>query len=175
MTTVFVEDPPPNLPEWDDVSVEWLHENALWMIMDAWYPHPWPHDVEADPQINERTNEMVGKIVEYLPNLTHYKMSSPQRFPVHPDLEHIENFYNETPDVERADIRVAKYMKEHGLNDIVYMGFHLGRCIVAKESGAKQMSRYGARLWFKEDLVGALITDDYDDVYKKTIEWARPI
>ncbi|SVE05565.1 uncharacterized protein METZ01_LOCUS458419, partial [marine metagenome] len=46
-----------------------LHKNALWVIMDPWQSHPSQDDVEADPKINERTQIIVDKIVDYLPNL----------------------------------------------------------------------------------------------------------
>ena len=167
MTTVFIDTP--IAPEGIDLA--YLQQNALWMIMDPWYPHPWPHDVQADPLIDQRSDAMVAKIVDYLPNLKHVKLSCPQRFPVHEKLAHIENFYNETPNVTRGDICVHNYMQEHGLKDIVYTGFHLGRCILKKETGAIQMNKYGYRTWMKRDLVGVLITDDENHMDAQSKNW----
>lgn len=173
MTTVFVESPPPVPPEAD---LEYLHKNALWLIMDPWDPHPWPHDVKADPKINERSHAMVEKIVEYLPNLTHVRLSCPKKFPVNKLLDNIENFYNETPGVPRADQQIITYMEHNNLKDIVYLGFHLGRCILMKESGAIHMSKYRRyRLWMKQDLTGHLITDNYDVMLNESKKWMNII
>jgi len=167
MTTVFVDDLPPQ----PDLSLDYLHKNALWIIMDPWYPHPWPHDVEADPDIDNKTNKMVSKIVDYLPNLTHVKVSCPKRFPVHESLQHIENYYNETPEEYRADFAMLDYMNKNNIRDVVYIGFHLGRCILNKESGARVMTQYKARCWMKQDLVGVLATDDEDYMLNESKKW----
>jgi hypothetical protein len=164
--TFFIEDTPAELvvPEYD---LDFLHSNALWMIMDCWYPHPWPHDVEADPEIDQRTDTIVKKIVDYLPKLTHVRLSSPERFPVHPDLAHIENWYNETPGVNSAQT-MYRYMVDNGLQDVVYTGFHLGRCILQKETGAINMSKAKFRLWQKDDLVGRLVTDNEQEMLARS-------
>jgi len=167
MTTVFIDTPA--IP--DNIDLAYLEQNALWMIMDPWYPHPWQHDVIADPLINERADTMVDKICQYLPSLKHVKLSCPKRFPVHQKLSHIENIYNETPGVQRGDICVHEYMKQHNLKDIVYTGFHLGRCILRKETGAIQMNRYGYRTWQKRDLVAVLITDNADHMDAESKKW----
>jgi hypothetical protein len=169
MTTVFVENVLEEL-QVPDYDINFLHKNALWLIMDCWYPHPWPHDVRADPEINERTDTMVKKIVDYLPNLSHVKLSCPKRFPVHPDLAHIENWYNETAGVDSFK-SVYQYMTKNELQDIVYIGFHLGRCILQKETGAINMSKTKFRLWQKDALVGRLITDNEEGMLAKSRQY----
>lgn len=173
MTTTFVEDYKDPRPDHD---LEWLKANALWVIMDPWYPHPWPHDVQADPKIDERSNEMVGKIVEFVKDVNHVKLSCPDRFPIHPDLTHIENYANEThqpPDT--ANFKLAQYMVDHDIQDLVYIGFHLGRCILNKESGAKTMLRHRATCWQYDALVGRLITDNEDAMLEETKKWCHII
>ena len=155
-----------------DTDLNYLEKNALWLIMDPWYPHPWKHDVVADPKINERSQAIIEKIVDYLPKLTHVKLSCPSKFPIHPALAHIENYPNETPGSLRADRLITKYMDSHNLTDIVYIGFHLGRCIIRKESGAKMMSYYEKyKLYMKDDLVGRLITDDEEAMLAESAKW----
>lgn len=168
MTTVFVDTPPPPPA---NIDLEYLHKNALWMIMDAWYPHPWPHDVKEDPEIDQRSDVMANRIADYLPNLKHVKNSCPDRFPIHPKLAHIENYANEAS----GDIRVREYMQENQLKDIVYIGFHLGRCILHKETGAINMQRFNYRLWMKDDLVGRLITDNEGAMLDKSRKWLNII
>ena len=171
MTTVFVDDTQ-TLPPRPDVDLDFLHENALWLIMDPWHPHPWPHDVEADPDIDKRSDDMVKKIVEYLPNLKHVKVSCPERFTIHPDLAHIENYANETwRPPNSANYKVAKYLVDNEICDIVYIGFHLGRCILNKESGAKIMRQHNAICWQYDDLVARLITDNEEEMLAETSKW----
>lgn len=142
-------------------DLEFLHDNALWIIMDPWYPSPYPGDVEADPDINKRSDVMVKKIVEYLPNLKHVKVSCPELFDIHPDLAHIENYPNASHNQPTfANLKIAQYLMDNDICDIVYIGFHLGRCILNKDSGAKMMRRHNAVCWQYDPLVARLINDD---------------
>lgn len=159
-------------PRPSDTDLEFLHDNALWIIMDPWYPSPHTRDVQADPDINLRTDAMVKKIVNYLPNLKHVKISCPALFDIHPDLAHIENYANATHNPpDSANYKIAKYLKANDITDIVYIGFHLGRCILNKDSGAKMMRRHNAVCWQYDPLVGRLIVDDEKRKLEISSKW----
>jgi hypothetical protein len=142
-------------------NLEFLHDNALWIIMDPWYPFPYPHNPDADPDINIRTEVMIKKIAEYLPNLKHVKVSCPEIHPVHPDLAHIENYPN-LPDGQPtfSNLKIAQYMVDNDICDIVYIGFHLGKCILFKETGARMMGRHNAVCWQYDPLVDRIGDDE---------------
>lgn len=116
----------------------------MWLIMDPWYPHPWDEDRRQYPNIDDVNSAMIAKIQQYLPNIRHAVVSVASKFSVHPGLRHLENVRN---DCRRA----REYMSEHSLEDIVYLGFHHGYCIITKPDGARQMRRW-YRCWLKRDL-----------------------
>lgn len=112
--------------------------------MDPWYPHPYDEDRRLYPNIDDINAVMIEKILSYIPRLNHAVISVATKFSVHPEFIHLHNMRN---DCRRA----RDYMAEHQLQDIVYLGFHHGYCILRKPDGAVQMRRW-YRCWLKRDL-----------------------
>lgn len=135
--------------------LDYLHNNALWIIMDPWMPHPWPKDLAKYPGINEHNNKTLVKIVDYLPKLKHVVVSCPTCFTVDSRLVHLYNTGN-------FPHNVHQYMATHKLSNIVYCGFHHGRCIINKGDGAKMMKLAGYTLWELRALTSLWVEDTWD-------------
>jgi hypothetical protein len=131
----------------------YLKENALWIIMDPWYPTPYDSDLIKCPYIEEHNEKTLYKIIDYLPQVKHYCISCPEFiiennqfkkiFP-HSKLSHLENLKNNYYNLESV-------MNKLKLNDIVYCGFHYGQCILFKPDGAINTSK-NFKVWIKRDL-----------------------
>jgi len=127
--------------------IERLEKNALWIIMDPWYPHPVPKDVEDHPDIDERNLITLEAIADYLPRLQHVVVSNVCA-KVYPRLNHIPNVKD---NIEKIDLII----NEHQIEDIVWTGLHHGRCILGNQLGVKLVSdEYSnCNCWIKKDLV----------------------
>jgi len=130
---------------------DFLQQNALWIIKDPWYPHPYRTDSAYCPNINEENSLMVDKIVSFLSKLKHVKVSMALKDgnivrKVHPKLTHINN-------IEGVPWRILLIMKQYNLKDIVYCGFHYGKCIIYSTDGARVMSNF-FNVYVKKDLCG---------------------
>lgn len=131
-----------------------LHQNALWLIKDPWYPHPFKQDLIYHPNLNVENNIVVDKILCYLPKLKHVKISMSLEhrnttINIHPKLSHLDNTYGQL-------WTVYSFMKKNALTDIVYCGFHYGRCIIDSTDGAKKLSRY-FNIYVKKELCGIFL------------------
>jgi hypothetical protein len=142
-----------------DLFEKFLHKNALWVIMDPWYPTPYTIDVENYPNIDQYNQKTIEKILNYLPNLKldHVCISCPKYLQdenendildlpvtVNPQLT---KFYNIENDIKK----LITLMRKKSLSIIVYCGFHYGNCIVFNPDGAKNTSRL-FKTFVKKDL-----------------------
>jgi hypothetical protein len=130
---------------------KWLQQNALWVIMDPWHPHCYEKDLVAHPNLTEENDIMVNKILNYIPNLKHVIVSMAEekdgiKRTITPKLKHLYN-------IKDNPLLLISYLKKHNLQNIVYCGFHYGRCILCNKTGAKYMSIY-YKTWIKKNLCG---------------------
>lgn len=156
-----------------------LEQDALWIIMDPWYPTPFAMDVKQCPNIDELNQIVINRILDYLPKLMHVCISCPtiikdselnvtRRVTPHPQLNYLYNFGNQYNEV-------LKYMSINKLNSIVYCGFHYGDCILYNEDGAKYFcSKYNT--YVKRDLCGKYPGSiSWEDADKLTKRYAKII
>lgn len=144
------------------MNEEYLKKNALWIIMDPWEKHPYPKDFQKCPNIDLNNDEMVKKIAEILPEITYAVTSCLKQFPVHPLLQHLPNLHD-------SDRELKIYMTKNNLKDIVYIGFHHGRCILNRRTGAIRTGKnLKCNLWLKRELVGVLSYDDPEVMDEKS-------
>jgi hypothetical protein len=160
---------------------KFLQKNALWVIMDPWYPTPYKKDVENCPNIDQHNQKTIDKILNYLPNLKldHVCISCPKYLQdenendildlpvsVNPQLT---NFYN----IENDLLKLCKLMMKKSLSIIVYCGFHYGNCIVFKPDGVETTSRL-FKTFVKKDLCclfpNELTWEEADNITKKYAE-----
>ena len=153
-----------------------LEQNALWVIMDPWYPTPYKWDLEYCPNIDELNEVVLDRIIDYIPNLKHVCISCPltimeddevKEVTSHPKVSHLYN-------LENSVFKLYFYMKKYNLKSIVYCGFHYGRCILDKDDGAMNLSKH-YDVWVKKDLCGLYPEDDWDIMDKETLKYAKII
>lgn len=154
--------------------MESLEDNALWIIMDPWYPTPYQWDLDQYPNIDELNEVVLNKIVDYLPKLKHVCISCPltikeddliKTVTPHPKVAHLHN-------LENSIYRLYLYMKKHDLKSIVYCGFHYGRCILDKDDGAMTTSKF-CDVWVKKDFCGLYPEDDWNSTDEETLKYAK--
>lgn len=115
--------------------LDFLHLHALWLIMDPWFPHPWPRDRQRWPNIDDHNQLTIDAIVDYLPNLKHVIVSVAPAYQVHPALQYLYNTKN------RLDLLLQK-INALGVTDLVYVGFHWGICMLNKPDGAANLQSH---------------------------------
>jgi hypothetical protein len=138
-------------------SISDLENNALWIIMDPWYPTPYSDILKLFPKIDEYNQITLDKIIQYIPRLKHVCISCPsfifteggKKFVTpHSSISHLFNLKNNL-------LNLIDYMKKINLSNIVYCGFHYGKCILDKPDGAMNSSKI-YNVWVKKDLCGYL-------------------
>ena len=139
------------------MTEEWLQQNALWIIVDPWYPHPYLEDHKYHPQINvdlERTSE---KILQYTSLLKYVVVSMSLK---KNDIERKLNpKFSSLRNIESNEGYVHRFCKIKKIQDIVFCGFHYERCILNNSVGAKNMSKH-YNVYVKKDLCAALKSDN---------------
>jgi hypothetical protein len=116
-----------------------FYTHALWLIMDPWATHPWPRDRERWPNIDQHNQITIDAITAYLPRLTHVAVSVGPQYPVHANFIDLPNTQNRLECLRQV-------MSQRNLNDVIYVGFHWGLCLLNKNDGAinaKKSTCYG--------------------------------
>jgi hypothetical protein len=143
--------------------------------MDPWESTPFNKDIVRYPWLDSENQLVVEKIVKYLPRLKHAMVSciefvDNQKVKVAPGLAHLSNVAYDF-DLIRA------YVREHAICNVVYTGFHHGRCIINRPTGAAKFkkSMRHINLWLKKDLVGEFpgdcrqYNDSLSEIYMKLV------
>jgi hypothetical protein len=134
-------------------SISYLQKKSLWIIMDPWHPTPYSKDIEIFPKIDEYNQITFKKILNYIPKLKYVCISCPtfildnnvpKLVTPHPEVSHLLNLKNNY-------LNLITHMKTINLNDIVYCGFHYGKCILDKPDGVRNASKL-YKVWVKKDL-----------------------
>jgi hypothetical protein len=126
------------------MTEEWLQQNALWVIMDPWISQPLK-DNENNLDINQHNYNTYLKILEYLSQVKHVCVACDE--PIYPELI-------EFPNVKYNTTRLYLLAKNRKCENLVYCGFHYGRCIVrGRPNGTANMSKL-MKCWVKKDLCG---------------------
>ena len=155
---------------------KFLQKNALWVIMDPWYPTPYLEDIENFPNIDEYNQLTIKKILSYLPDLNHVCISCPKYIHdkdekrISVEVEHqLAHLYN----LENNLINLIALMRDKSLSIIVYCGFHYGDCIVVKPDGIKNSSKL-FKTFVKRDLCclfpNELTWEEADNITKQYAE-----
>lgn len=134
-------------------SMEYLNKNALWVIMDPWYPTPYENDLKVFPFIEEHNQKTLDKIIDYLPKVKYKCISCPKFITENNKTKEVfphkkvNNFLNLTNNYSNLEFVMNKLK----LNNIVYCGFHYGKCILHKPDGVINASKKFTT-WVKKDL-----------------------
>ena len=156
--------------------MESLEDNALWIIMDPWYPTPYQCDLERCPNLDELNEVVLNKIIDYLPKLRHVCISCPstitedgviKKVTPHSKVSHLYN-------LENSIFKLYLYMSRHKLKSIVYCGFHYGHCILDKDDGAMNTTKL-YDVWVKKDFCGLYPEDNWDSTDEDTLKYAKII
>ena len=135
-------------------DIEFLKKHAVWIVVDPWEKHPFPNDLKRCPDINKHNIAVIAEIAKVLPELHYAVTSCPQIYPVHPLLQHLPNIYH-------YDRFLFNYINKYSIKDVVYLGFHHGRCILGSPIGAIALHKLKTyNLYLKRDLTGTLSYDD---------------
>jgi hypothetical protein len=152
-----------------DTPLSPLEKNALWIIMDPWYPTPVVQDISDHPNLDDINMVTMKKIVSYVHRLKHAVVSMDTDMNIYHELRHISNIGYDYDMLEQ-------YILTHGIRDIVYMGFHHGRCITDRDTGlmaVKTKLKDSVNLWVKRDMVGIFPGDDPAEKDIKTLQYAN--
>jgi hypothetical protein len=124
-------------------TLDYFKTQALWIIMDPWVVQPYDRTLEID--INQHNRLTMDKIQVMIPHLTHLLVTCPLEHPVYDSVQHLVNA-DDNPQV------VLKYLKKHGIRDVVFVGFHYGRCILHRYTGVKFAAQHGYQCWVYKPL-----------------------
>jgi hypothetical protein len=134
-------------------NISYLRENALWIIMDPWYPTPFENDFIKCPHIDSHNEITLNNILNYLPKIKNSCISCPKIINDKGKIKRvnshkkISNLFN----LENNYFKLLSLMDKLKLDDIVYCGFHYGQCILDKPDGVINASKK-FNVWVKKDL-----------------------
>lgn len=144
-----------------------LNENACWIIMDPWETSL-QEDIKEYPNLEIDNRKILGKILNYLPNIKHCVINSSFELDVYKELSGFKNLLSNKNNLDN-------YMIENKLDSIVYIGYHSGLCIVDNSIGARNTSR-DYRCFYKSDLVAEFptrIAKEYSEF--RNILWMKKL
>ena len=148
---------------------EYLKKNALWIIMDPWYPTPYKHDLDRCPHIDDLNKIVLDKIIDYLSEVKH-KCISCEEYSTDGKKIHVHNEVSHLFDLKNNYSTLEFMMNVHQLRNIVYCGFHYGQCILNKPDGAINTSKKFTT-WVKKDLCclfpGDMSPEEADSITSK--------
>ena len=136
-------------------------ENSLFLVIDPWEKQPY-HDQVIYPWIDSHNIMMMYKIRHYSKKIIHRATSvKMERSPL------FKNWQNLVEEESLVD-----YMTQHGLDSIVYAGFHHGFCIVDSDLGCRRMSQL-YKCYLKHDLVCLFPSIGWELADSKTAKFAE--
>lgn len=124
-------------------SISYLNQNALWVIMDPWYPTPYEDDLKKCPYIDSHNSITLNNILDYIPKVKNVCISCPRIIIDNGILKKVTPHKNLSAlfNLENNYFRLLFLMDELKLNNIVYCGFHYGQCILYKPDGIINSSK----------------------------------
>ena len=152
-----------------------LINSALWLIID-----PWQHQIQHKPDGMPRHQSYGGD--QYLNVVNHYFRHKILLYLTHWAPKHL---YVSSPSHietghEFKDIPVLRYtdvekkVVEEKFTEIVYTGFHYGRCINNPPQGIKHMHQF-AKCYIVKDLVCLFPSDNWIQMDNISKQWAEII
>lgn len=136
------------------VSFNYLKSNALWLVMDPWIYQPNDDGVrDRCPEIDQLNYAVFIEIEKILDQLTHVISCC-----YHEVYEPLRK-YLITDDNPKF---VKRYTKQHGIKHMVYIGYHYGRCILFRNTGALWANEKGFRTWVYRPLCAIHPDDNWD-------------
>ena len=141
-----------------------LKNEAIWLIIDPWQTQPGPFDGEYVDNINDY---FCKKINEYMHDVKH-------KFIVLNEKDEMHETFKSYPKLQHPHVK-DKILDEN-FKDIVYTGFHHGRCTIDRPvSGAKDMSYTNINIYFKRDLLCLLPDDSWLEMDEKSEKYGELI
>ena len=140
-----------------------LKNEAVWLIIDPWQTQPKPHNSEYVDNVNDY---FCKKINEYMHDVKH-------KFIVLNEKEVVHDIFKSYSKLQHPHVKDK--IIDNDFKDIVYTGFHHGRCTIDRPvSGAKDMSYTKTKqsldinIYFKKDLLCLLPNDSWLEMDEKS-------
>ena len=148
--------------------IDKLKDEAAWLIFDPWQTQPPPYEGDYVNNINDY---FAIKIAEYMKDVKNKFIVIFRTMKEHYGLsKHLQDI----PVIHHQDIRFNLLP----FNDIVYTGFHHGRCTIdTHDSGAKFLSQDKAKfnIYFKKELLCLLPGDSWIAMDNKSKQYGELI
>lgn len=140
-----------------------LKNEAIWLIIDPWQTQPGPYDGEYIDNVNDY---FCKKINEYMHDVKH-------KFIVLNEKEEAHETFKSYSRIQHPHVKDK--ILDKNFKDIVYTGFHHGRCTIDRAvSGAKDMfyvktkQSLDINIYFKRDLLCLLPHDSWLEMDEKS-------
>ena len=141
-----------------------LKNEAVWLIIDPWQNQPKPYNNEYVDNVNDY---FCKKINEYMYDIKH-------KFIVLNEKEIVHDTFKSYSKLQHPQVKDK--IIDNNFKDIVYTGFHHGRCTVDRPvSGAKDMSYENINIYFKKDLLCLLPNDSWLEMDMKSEKYGELI
>ena len=142
-----------------------LKNEAVWLIIDPWQTQPKPHNNEYIDNVNDY---FCKKINEYMHDVKH-------KFIVLDENDIVHDTFKSYPKLQHRHVKDK--IINSGFKDIVYTGFHHGRCTIDRPvSGAKDMyTKTKLNIYFKKDLLCLLPDDSWLEMDEKSEKYGELI
>ncbi len=129
-----------------------LIKDALWIVMDPWTVQMTMGKEDEHTKQQNYINEYFAELIAWRldKDMINHKVIS---FPHFEKLttELISPHFREYMQLHTPESIVA-YCKEHGIDSIVYTGFHVGKCILRNSTGCTNMKSLGFKTYMAVDL-----------------------
>ena len=152
-----------------------LIQSALWLIID-----PWQHQIQHKPDGMPSHQSWGGDA--YLNIVNHYHRIKISQYLTHWAPKHL--YVSTPPHIETGhefknipvlqDTDVKKKVVEEKFTEVVYTGFHYGRCINNPPQGIKNIHQF-AKCYVVKDLVCLFPSDNWIVMDNITRQWAEII
>tara|TARA_Y100000004_G_C8843548_1_gene381572 strand:+ start:183 stop:635 length:453 start_codon:yes stop_codon:yes gene_type:complete len=147
-------------------------DKTAYLIFDPWQVQPPPYESDY---VNNVNDYMGNKIVEYLQDVPQHNKfvcmftSMAETYGVHKGMKKYDFLrHQDVPD----------RMVKGNFDNLIYCGFHHGRCTLdTKDSGAKFMSQHKRKwnIYFKKELLCLLPGDSWIDMDNKSKQYGELI
>ena len=147
------------------VQLKRLKNEAVWLIIDPWQTQPKPHNNEYVDNVNDY---FCKKINEYMHDVKH-------KFIVLDEKDIAHDTFKSYPKLQHHYVKDK--IIDSDFKDIVYTGFHHGRCTIDRPvSGAKDMhTKTKLNIYFKKDLLCLLPDDSWLEMDEKSEKYGELI
>jgi hypothetical protein len=123
------------------ITLKYLRQTALWIIVDPWIQQPDDDGIRSRyPNIDQYNRQLIPEISGFSHRLKHCLVNCPEDRAIHPELGHLHNIVDNPQEFDR-------YTLDHGIKHVVYCGFHYGRCLLDRYTGARYADSQNLTSW----------------------------